>query len=199
MKFFGLSFLSFFSLLFCSVGTLPAQTDASAEAAVRAYYQALNAGNWDRVAALTHPDALNDVVELVRKIAGANEKSLNSLQAALGESLLLDTLDRVAPRRVYAAFIGALMETPFMKGTVAGSKVDVVGSVMEGETAHVVIRVRTSMIADKATETMQVHSARLHNGEWLTLLDEQLSSMRSVLTMLLEVAGKISDEAKTQE
>lgn len=199
MKRFGLSFLSFFSLLFCSVGTVPAQTDASAEAAVRAYYQALNAGNWDRVAALTHPDALNDVVELVRKIAGANEKSLNSLQAALGESLLLDTLDRVAPRRVYAAFIGALMKTPFMKGTVAGSTVDVIGSVMEGETAHVVIRVRTSMIADKATETMQVHSARLHNGEWLTLLDEHLSSMRSVLTMLLEVAGKISDEAKTQE
>lgn len=192
MKSSGLLFPFFSFLLFCSHGDLHGQPPGTPEEALTAYYGAFYGGEWEKTAAMMHPDALNDVLDLVRSIAQANETSKSSLQAAMGNGFSLDTLDRVDPRRVYTAFLGAIMQIPSMKQLFANSTVQIVGSVLEGETAHVVIRMRLSVAGSKPAETMHVHSARLYNGRWMTLLDEQISSMQTMLAMMMSVVGEKS-------
>ena len=178
------------SLWLCAVTLVPhvlfGQSNTP-ESVVQKYHDELFAGNWENLADMMHPDALEEIAVLVREISEMNEATKKSMNEQFVGYFSADTLDRVPPRTIYVGFMNLLMGQFMMNTVMEGMTAQVIGSIAEGkDSAHVVIRYRTTLDdGDTYTDNMEVQSVRLHEGRWMLLLDQRVSALKTTLPMLM--------------
>jgi len=152
---------------------------ASPEAAARLMVQAVRAADWSGMAKLMHPDALSELrgfLDPLFELAEAAEFR----EAVLGVPTSAEA-QQLSDEAVFAGFVSfAMTQDPEMVASMRTAELDVVGHLMEGETAHVVSRVTISYQGLTISQ-MEVSSFRQLNGEWRGLLSGDISALAKAM------------------
>lgn len=162
-------------------GTIDASTP---EAASRSLVQAIRAADYDAMAELMHPDALEELRELFVPIFRA-ESMAEFRQQMFGVNTADEAL-ALSGRDIYRTIIEfAVGGDPAMDSALRSVQADVIGKVMEGDTAHVVYRLNMKVEGIDMSQT-SVASFREHEGRWLGILTADLRGMIAGLRQALE-------------
>ncbi|MGD8495057.1 MAG: hypothetical protein PVF05_02635 [Gemmatimonadales bacterium] len=167
---------------------VPGTIDASTpEAASRSLVQAIRAADYDAMADLMHPDALDELRELFVPVFRAEEMA-EFRQQMFGVATADEAL-ALSGRDIYRTIIEfAVAGDPTMNSALRSVQADVIGKVMEGDTAHVVYRLNMQVEGIDLSQT-SVASFREHEGRWLGILTADLRGMIAGLRQALEAEG----------
>lgn len=181
-------FFSFFVLLTAAI-TVSAQNSTPKEVVER-YYRFLEREDWKSATDLTHPEAMEEVIDIFKMLSTTNDATRESLAESFGGAFSIDTLDRVDPRVVYTVFLKEFMGglDRAIPEDLKDSEIEVIGAVKEGDDlAHVVYRMATDLDA-AVVEKMMVQTVKLHDGRWLLLSRDEIASIKIMLPMLLKLS-----------
>jgi len=165
----------------------PSQALDSPEAAAKAYFAAMQAGDWDKCANLLHPDALGSMKRTFATIinadvSGGAAKTIFGLKsseefAGLSAATIFE--------RLMNFMVGAV---PDMKTALVSSKTTVLGKVTEGaDLVHVVYRTQIKMSGVEVSE-VELMSFKKQGTTWRGLLT---ADMEEMVTKLAEgLSGK---------
>jgi len=171
------------SILLTGLDPCSAQDTSTPESAAVAYMEASRAADWLGAASLMHSDALRDIRGLLEALLERPDGA--TFGAMLFNGKTPDAIAALPDEAYFAAFVTfALAQTPGAAAILASSQMDVVGTVMEGPTAHVVVRM-TVAAEGIEVKTMEVHSFRQQGGQWRALLQGDLSNMVASLRAVL--------------
>lgn len=161
------------------------QEDNTPEAVAAAYMEAMRAGNWQGMANLMHPDALRELRGLLGPVMRRPETS--QLRMAMFQTNDTLALDAISDDAFFAAFTEfVLSQDPTTSTALRNAEIEVLGRIMEGDTAHVVSRM--SMVVEGVeVSKMEVASFRLADGKWRSLLTGDVSG---IATMLQGAVGR---------
>lgn len=150
------------------------------EAMAEAFLTAFRDTDWERCAALMHPDALEDFKGILMEIAEIDSSGA-FVQMFFGEDAGPDVLAETPPDGVFRQFIAAIMEeVPMMGAMLGGLDAEIIGHVEEGDSlAHVVSRNRIDVMGAQFTQ-MEVISLRRYEGGWRLLLTGDMENMVTV-------------------
>ena len=154
----------------------PAQALDSPEAAAKAYFAAMQAGDWDKCANLLHPDALGSMKRTFATIinsdvSGGAAKTIFGLKsneefASLSGATIFE--------RLMNFMVSAV---PDMKTALAASKTTVLGKVTEGaDQVHVVYRTQIKMSGVEVSE-VELMSFKKQGTTWRGLLTADMEEM----------------------
>jgi hypothetical protein len=152
------------------------QTPGTPEAAAQQYVDALRAGDYGRVAGLTHPDAMRQF-----KAAMSAMVAMDSSGEALSALFSVRTraeFDALPPQEVFARMMKQVVETrPGFGALMSSMTADILGHVTENsDTAHVVYRMHMSS-GGVSVAKMDVISMQRSGGQWLALLSGDLQAI----------------------
>jgi hypothetical protein len=155
------------------------QGDDTPEAVAAAYMAAMRAGDWQAMADLMHPDALSELRGLLGPIMRHPETA--QLRMAMFQTNDTLALDAVSDDAFFAAFTQfVLSQDPASSAALRNAEIEVLGRIMEGDTAHVVSRM--SMVVEGVNVSkMEVASFRLADGKWRSLLSGDVSGIATML------------------
>jgi hypothetical protein len=155
------------------------QGDDTPEAVAAAYMEAMRAGDWRAMADLMHPDALRELRGLVGPIMRHPETA--QLRMAMFQTNDTLALAAISDDAFFAAFTQFVMsQDPISSAALRSAEIEVLGRIMEGDTAHVVSRM--SMVVEGASVSkMEVASFRRADGKWRSLLTGDVSGIASML------------------
>ena len=188
-----------------SVGgaTAVAQSSGSTDraiAAVKEVLRAYEAGQWNRVAAMVHPEGLQRFRTEQLTMAQAWQNAPNAeasriLQVRGNPALIgfprirtLEELERLSPRELFARWLEGHERKPenYDDGRPPVSQRTVLGSVIEGDSlVHVLYRIHTDVGRYGRTNETEVITAKRDGADWRVLLNKDLS-----LTGYIEVYGE---------
>lgn len=157
------------------------------EASTEALVVSMRASDWSGMADLMHPDALEELREMFLPLLrdedlGAFRQEIFGIEGA-EEASALDG------RQIYEGFISfALTADPTMTAALQTVDADVIGHVMEGDTAHVVYRLDMNVAGIDVAQTA-VASYRRRDGRWLGLLTTDLRGMIAGMRQALDEGG----------
>ncbi|MGD8241019.1 MAG: thioredoxin family protein, partial [Armatimonadota bacterium] len=163
------------------------QGAATPEAAAEGLVAALREGDWDGMAERMHPAALAELRQFLEPIFRIPEaEELRTVVFGTGsEAALLEMPDG----RLYADFLRfAMTQDPRLVSSLATAQVEVLGHLMEGDTAHVVSRF-TMTVEGITMSRMDVSSFRQHDAQWLGLLTGDITALAAALQAAFEQAG----------
>ena len=161
-----------------------AQEADSPEAAARAFAARLGAGDWDGMAALMHPTALAEFRQMLAPVL--DHPAGGQIREVLFGSSEPDSLTALTDARLFGRFIGAVLsQDADMLAAVRDADVQIVGHVMEGDTAHVVSRSSLDYEGMEMTQ-MEVSSFVPHEGRWFALLTGEFSGMAAAFARMLD-------------
>jgi hypothetical protein len=153
--------------------------DGGPEAAARAFTSAMRSRDWNRLSSLMHSDALSDFRDMLQPVIELPEAG--EFRRALFGSPNRDAIDALPNAEFFERFIGAMFsQTPAIGDMLDDADMQVIGRVMEGETAHVVSRLDMS-IEGVDVSKMEVMSFKREKDEWRALLTGEVSSVAAAL------------------
>lgn len=154
-------------------GPLTGQSDTP-EAAAQGYVDRMVEQDWEGMAALMHPAALAEVRSLIELLAGVDDAA-EFVEFVYGPDI--GDVTELSDEVLFAGFIEfALSQNPEMLEFLSNASIETLGHLMEGDTAHVVTRVRISM-DDFSVAQMSVSSFQQDGGEWKALLTADVGGM----------------------
>lgn len=175
--------LSLFVILFLNTPAVQAQETetssyATPESVAVGLSEAYQQSDYERAAALMHPDALRDLQTVLVEVATAEP---NFAQVFTGAA----TAEEVAAldsEEVYVRFINAVLKIqPDVADALGTLNSTVIGTVAEGDTlAHVLTR-GTFSISGASVTKMQVLTVRSYDGEWRAELSGDISAFAEIL------------------
>jgi hypothetical protein len=185
------------TLIAISVGGTAAMSQASRSAdkaidVVKEVFRAYEAGQWNRVAALVHPEGLQrfrteqlGMAHAWQDAADAEGKRI--LQEHGNPSLIgfprirtLQELEQLTPTDLYARWLEGheLKPENYDDGRPPVSQRSVLGTVIEGDTlVHVLYRIHTDVGRYGRTNETEVITAKRDGADWRVLLNKDLSLM----------------------
>ncbi len=169
-------------------------TQETPESVAKAYFAAIQAGDWEKCASLMHPDALASM----KRIFGAIIRADKSGEAAkmvfkLKSNAEYDQLSETAVFERLWNFI--LSASPDAKTALAASTNTVLGQVTErSDLVHVVYRTQIK-IAGSETTQVDLISFRRQGGAWRALLTSDMEEMFAKLAEGLASASEEKSEA----
>jgi hypothetical protein len=158
----------------------------SPEAAATAYYEAFRSGELDEVTALMHPEALAAframVMPAAEQVLGDGSDALDPEATQLLLSLAgedsLATLRVESDSAFFTRFMRWILRVhPAMADTLAGAVITPLGSVPEGTQAHVVYRMKLSLLGLNANRVDVLTLKRDEKGDWKLLLTGDLEGL----------------------
>lgn len=156
----------------------PAAAQATPEALAERYFQTMRAGDWKANAALMHPEALESFRSMLIPILEIDESGEVARMLGVANN---DAVAKLAPAAFYEHFLTGMMgQQAELKTILAGSEADIVGHVMEGDTAHVVYRMNME-INGATVSKLTVISARRDGGVWKALLTGDMENLAGML------------------
>lgn len=177
MKTFFLKTAFAFSLIVLLAVSAFAQTTAeSPEAAAKAYFAAMQTGNWDKCASLLHPDALASMKRTFAAIIKADDSG-GAAKAIFGLKSN-DEFDQLNGAAIFERLMNFISgAVPDMKTALASSTTTVLGKVNEGtELVHVVCRSQIKMAGAEASE-VEIISFKKSGTTWRALLTSEMEEM----------------------
>lgn len=157
---------------------------SSPEAATRSLVERIRASDYEGMADLMHPAALEELRQLFSPILEAEEMASFRQQVfGIGSVEEAGALDG---REIYVTIIGfALGADPAAAQAMQTVQAEVIGHVMEGDTAHVVYRMNMNVEGFELSQTA-VATFREREGRWLGLLSADLRGMVAGLRRAIE-------------
>jgi len=155
------------------------QGSATPEAAAEELTAALRVGDWDGMAARMHPAALSELRQVL-------EPLLKMPDALQFRTMVFDigtdaAVEEASDEELFAGFMRFVMtQDPTMASGFATMELEVIGHLMEGDTAHVVSRMTMSVEGVKVSR-MEVSSFRQHDGRWRGLLTGDVTGLAAAL------------------
>jgi hypothetical protein len=174
------------ALLLAAFLLLPrlAAAQATPEQAAAGYFATVRSGDWPANAARTHPQALSTMKAMFVELAGIDTAGV-IIGPMLGVQRSAE-LTAMEPSLVYQRVLNMVMTMqPQVREIVATSTFEPVGHVVEGDTAHVVYRMRAKIEGVDVTQT-SVISMRRDAGEWKALLTGDVQNLISALRTALQ-------------
>lgn len=161
------------------------ELDASTpEAATVALVDRIRTSDYEGMADLMHPEALAELRELLQPVLEAEEMA--DLRTEVFGTPSVEEATALSGRDIYETIISfALDADPATSAAMRSVEADVVGHVMEGDTAHVVYRMNMNVEGFEMSQTA-VASYRQHEDRWLGLLTADLRGMVAGLRRALE-------------
>ena len=162
--------------------------DASTpEVATVSLVDRIRAADYDGMADLMHPDALGELRELFRPILEAEEMA--EFRSEVFGLSSIEQATALSGRDIYETIISfALGADSATASAMRSVEADVVGHIMEGDTAHVVYHMNINVEGFQMSQ-IAVASYRQHDGRWLALLTADLRGMVAGLRQALEAEG----------
>jgi hypothetical protein len=184
---------SIFTLVACFALATAASAQTVQEtpqSVAKAYFAAIQAGDWEKCASLMHPDALASMKRIFGAIIRA-DKSGEAAKTVFGlkSSAEYDRLSETAVFERLWNFI--LSASPDAKAALAASSNTVLGQVTEqSDLVHIVYRSQIKIAGSEATQ-VDLISFRRQGGAWRALLT---SDMEEMFTKLAEGLASASEE-----
>jgi hypothetical protein len=162
-------------------GALDASTP---EAATVSLVDRIRTADYEGMADLMHPEALAELRELFLPILEAEEMA--DFRGEVFGTPSVEQATALSGSEIYRMIISfALGADPAAASAMQTVEADVVGYIMEGDTAHVVYRMNMNVEGFEMSQTA-VASYRRHEGRWLGLLTADLRGMVAGLRQALE-------------
>ncbi len=161
------------------------ELDASTpEAATVSLVDRIRTSDYEGMADLMHPAALEELHELFQPVLEAEQMA--ELRTEVFGTSSVEEAKALSGRDIYETIISfALGADPATSAAMRSVEADVVGHIMEGDTAHVVYRMNMNIEGFEMSQTA-VASYRQHEGRWLGLLTADLRGMVAGLRQALE-------------
>ncbi|MDX1647192.1 MAG: hypothetical protein R3304_08610 [Longimicrobiales bacterium] len=143
-----------------------------------AYFAAIRTSDFEGAADLMHPDGLEQIGGLMRLLADADEgNELAPVLFGVDQTDISATSDEQA----FAGLMRfALQQSPEMGELLGSMGSDVIGTVAEGDTIHVLSRVSMDMMGATISQ-MEVVSLLPHDGDWRILLTGDIAGLVAAL------------------
>jgi hypothetical protein len=162
-------------------GALDASTP---EAATVSLVDRIRTADYEGMADLMHPEALAELRELFLPILEAEEMA--DFRTEVFGTPSVEQATALSGSEIYRTIISfALGADPATASAMQSVEADVVGHIMEGDTAHVVYRMNMNVEGFEMSQTA-VASYRQHEARWLGLLTADLRGMVAGLRQALE-------------
>lgn len=161
------------------------ELDASTpEAATVSLVDRIRTSDYEGMADLMHPDALAELRDLFQPVLEAEQMA--ELRTEVFGTSSVEEATALSGRDIYETIISfALGADAATSAAMQSVEADVVGHIMEGDTAHVVYRMNMNIEGFEMSQTA-VASYRQHEGRWLGLLTADLRGMVAGLRQALE-------------
>lgn len=157
------------------------------EAATVSLVDRIRTADYEGMADLMHPDALAELRELFMPVLQAEEMA--DFRSEVFGTPSVEHAAALSGSEIYRTIISfALGADPATASAMQSVEADVIGHIMEGDTAHVVYRMNMNVEGFEMSQTA-VASYRQHEGRWLGLLTADLRGMVAGLRQALEVQG----------
>lgn len=173
--------VGFQSAAFAQVGNTP-------EDAARQYFAVTRQGDWRQAATLMHPEALEEFRSFFQKLV---ELETSGEVATLFFNVRTpEEFAELSDVEVYARLVSAMSTlSPEMIELMTSLDAEIIGSVAEGDTAHVVYRMNASAQGVRISQ-IQVASFRKSGDRWMALLTGDLQGLVEGLSGMMEMQGQ---------
>jgi hypothetical protein len=166
-----------------SMTAAPVAAQDTPEALAAAYMEANRSGDWFRVAALMHPEAVTSFKEMFGAIISMDGTGEFREQFFDVESD--SAFQSLAPDSLFGMFMTKLVTaSPELGGMLGSSKTVVIGHVSEEALGltHVVVRMSFDMQGMQISK-IDVIPMKRHNGQWRAMLTGDIENMVAALKM----------------
>ncbi|MFN0111467.1 MAG: hypothetical protein ACKVZH_21595 [Blastocatellia bacterium] len=163
-------------LIFALADSAFSQTPESPEAVAKAYFAAMQAGNWDKCSDLMHPEALSSMKRTFGTIIKADESG-EAAKAIFGLKNKAE-FEQLGGAAIFERLMNFITgAVPEMKTALASSTTTVLGKVNEGvDLVHVVCRSQIRMAGVEASE-VELISFKKSGATWRALLTSDMEEM----------------------
>jgi hypothetical protein len=165
------------AVILCLPLAAPARAgQETAEATAKAYFAAMQAGDWAKCASLMHPEALASMKRTFGSIIGV-DKSGNLAKVVFGMKSNAE-FEQLRDAEVYERLMNFIVQSvPDIKTALAGSTATILGQVNEGgELIHVVYRMQFKMQGADVGE-VELVSFKKDGANWRALLTSDMEEM----------------------
>lgn len=184
-----LHFRIMFLLALIVTTTSAARSEDAAEAAASAYLAALAESGLPAIVDHTHPDEIIKFRQWMSPIFDLPDASNNDFLELFGESDI-KTVQEMPPIDFMRTFFKSVNEK--MRGSVSFGPGEVLGTVMEDDIAHVVVRVHLNS-GPLSISQMQIMSFRKDRGAWKALLGAEISGMAEAIRNQIQAKAGARD------
>ncbi|MCA0269037.1 MAG: hypothetical protein LCH53_07450 [Bacteroidetes bacterium] len=159
------------------------------EAVATRMFEAMRAGNFDAVAAETHPDAQRSIHDFALMLAERDTTGI--FMGMFFDEGTPGALRELPPEQAYARFIGAALRLqPAVMEALQTMRATILGTVYEGDSlAHVVQRSVTTVQGVSMTKMEVVSFKRAENG-WKALLKGDIAAMTELIRTQLSATNE---------
>jgi hypothetical protein len=149
------------------------------EQVVQRYFQTFASGDFAANAAMMDPAALAELKTMMVNFAEATGVAADETQAHLRETFGVQNtaeLRALEPAMLYERMLRSVLGQGEMREFLSAARVNALGHVLEGDTAHVVYRMTMEMMGNKVDQ-VQVSPVRRVDGQWRVLLTGSFAAM----------------------
>ncbi len=164
-------------LLLAPMTTLAAQE--TPEQVVQRYFDTFKSGDFAANAVMMDPAALAELKTTMVGLADATGVSADDTQAHLRETFGVQNtaeLRALEPAMLYERMLRSVLGQGDVREVLSAARVNVLGHVLEGDTAHVVYRMSMDVMGNKIDQ-VQVSPVRRVDGQWRVLLTGSFAAM----------------------
>lgn len=163
---------------------LPATAQETPEQVVQRYFDTFKSGDFTANAAMMDPAALIELRDMMASMAAASGVAADETQAELREMFGVDNatqLRALEPAVLYERMLRSVLGDGEMREVMNGADVRVLGHVLEGDTAHVVYRMKMAVMGT-SIDQVQVSPVRRVDGQWRVLLTGSFAGLITGMT-----------------
>lgn len=173
----------FISLIALSSGALA----ATPEEISKAYFEMMKKRQWTEIAKLYDAAALKDFKDMMSFIVESpDETSSEVLETFFGTGTTKQAVKAMSDLDFFSSFLRGIMDQAAKVGQLDFKKVEVLGSIPEGESLrHVVIRTHMAM-GEMSMESMEVVSFKKKDDKWGILLQGKIKGMAQQIRSALQ-------------
>lgn len=143
----------------------------------KAYFQAFKTGEFDKCAALFHPDEIKDFRQKFTPGNAMTEEATQKFYANFfGPDATKESTAKLSDLEYFSSIYTYLMANGFTQAGITFNDIKMLGVVEEGETTHALARFHMSYKGIE-TEKMEVISFAKSGDQWKALLTPQLKNM----------------------
>lgn len=148
-------------------------------------------GDFDKYASRYHPEALESFKKMmlpIFELAAQDTSGESGTAQIFGQAFKdLEEVRRMSPEKFFSSVFRVLMgSTPSMKDALAGAKVESLGYVAEADLAHVVTRMKVSMMGMSVTK-LTVVTMKKQGDDWKMMLSGDIEGMANAMKMSAEM------------
>lgn len=163
----------------------------SPEAISRSYFEMLKQKQWTTIAELYDPKALSDFREMMSFLSEVPDEAASRVFSSLfGPGSTKESVKAMPDLQFFSSFLQGVMAQAAQLGQLDFKKIDVLGSVSEGDSLRHVITRTQVLLGDIDMEAMEVVSFRKNDDKWRILMQGKMKGMAQHIRNALKKSVK---------